>query len=462
MPAAERRTLRDALERSITGAARAFHGLRASLDLAALARRSTIVGDAARLRGRRVLLTTADPLAAAAALVELDGVAQRMVLCPHGVAPEHLPVLASTAQCDAVLTDACHAVTGLDALEHLSIAPATVGCEREPPRDALETEWVLLTSGTSGVPKMAVHSLASLSGAIPRDGPLAGPLVWSTYYDIRRYGGLQIYLRALIGGGSLVLSDAREAIDEFLLRAAAHGVTHITGTPSHWRRALMGRAAHAIAPAYARMSGEIADQAIIDRLRAAYPQARVAHAFASTEAGVAFEVDDGLEGFPAALLDRVGASVELRIEDDTLRIRSARTASRYLGEGAPALRDARGFVDTGDVVQRRGERYYFMGRRNGVINVGGHKVHPEEIEAVIAAHPAVRSVVVRARRNPITGSVVVAEVVAADGDAAHAGLREELLRWCGERLPPHKIPASIRVAEAIELMASGKVARSDA
>ena len=64
----------------------------------------------------------------------------------------------------------------------------------------------------------------------------------------------------------------------------------------------MSSAAREISPKYVRLTGEIADQAILDSLRSFYPQARISHAFASTEAGVAFEVDDGFEGFPANIV----------------------------------------------------------------------------------------------------------------------------------------------------------------
>src|SRR5207245_9656844 len=96
------------------------------------------------------------------------------------------------------------------------------------------TEWILLTSGTPGRPKLVVHTLPSLAGAITGDGTAATPAVWTTFYDIRRYGGLQLFLRALLGGGSMVLSSARESPGDFLTRAGAHGVTHSSGTPSHW------------------------------------------------------------------------------------------------------------------------------------------------------------------------------------------------------------------------------------
>ena len=146
-----------------------------------------------------------------------------------------------------------------------------------------------------------------------------------------------------------------------------------------------------ISPRYVRLSGEIADQAILDSLRAMFPEASIGHAYASTEAGVAFEVNDGRAGFPAAFLEQDRDGVELKLVDGALRIRSPRTADRYLG-AQQALRDLDGFVDTGDMVERRGDRYVFAGRRGGIINVGGLKIHPEEIEAVINRHPQVQNV----------------------------------------------------------------------
>ena len=98
----------------------------------------------------------------------------------------------------------------------------------------------------------------------------------------------------------------------------------------------MSPAAKTIAPRYVRLSGEIADQAILDQLRAFFPQAAVGHAYASTEAGVAFEVNDGLAGFPAGFV-RVGqGEVDIKIEDGSLRLRSARTASGYVGPDTQA------------------------------------------------------------------------------------------------------------------------------
>src|SRR5437016_13822285 len=112
------------------------------------------------------------------------------------------------------------------------------------------TEWVLLTSGTTGAPKMIAHTFASLTAAITSDSRRSTGVIWGTFYDIRRYGGLQIFLRAVLGSGSFVLSHAGESTGDFLVRLGRDGMTHVSGTPSHWRRVLMSPHARAIAPQY--------------------------------------------------------------------------------------------------------------------------------------------------------------------------------------------------------------------
>jgi acyl-coenzyme A synthetase/AMP-(fatty) acid ligase len=195
-------------------------------------------------------------------------------------------------------------------------------------------------------------------------------------------------------------------------------------------------------------------------LRVAHPKAVVSHAYASTEAGVAFEVSDGREGFPATLLG-ANDEVELRLRDGSLRVRSKRTATAYIGQGDRRLLDDEGFVDTDDMVEQSGDRCFFKGRRTGVINVGGLKVHPEEVEQVINEHSKVRMSRVSARRNPIIGDLIVAEVASRDVARAreNCALELEILFLCRARLPRHMVPVTIRFVPAIDILASGKLAR---
>jgi acyl-CoA synthetase (AMP-forming)/AMP-acid ligase II len=440
----------------------------ASVPFAALARGTSLRGALPALHGRSVLVAMEHQLATALALIELDGVVRRLVLCPPGLSAAHRCGLAAGAGIDAVVSD-CDAPDVADGSDALRVAGgATIRPAAAPVVRDQRTEWVMLTSGTSGVPKLVLHGLASLTGAIKQGVPPTTPIVWGTFYDIRRFGGLQILLRSVLGGGSLVLSDADESMGAYLTRAGSLGVTHLSGTPSQWRNALAYPSSQSISPRTVRLSGEIADQAILDGLRARYPQADVVHAYASTEAGVAFEVDDGREGFASSMIGRTGGEVDIEVSDGSLRIRSSRTASCYLGADAAALKDAGGFVDTGDLVEQRGDRCYFVGRRDGVINVGGLKVHPEEVEAVINRHPDVLASLARSRKNLITGAIVIADVVLRTARAGAAAadrsddVRREILAACRQALASYKVPAAIRFVAALDVAATGKSVRHPA
>jgi acyl-CoA synthetase (AMP-forming)/AMP-acid ligase II len=403
------------------------------------------------LAGKSVLIRTRDQLSTALLLIELDSVARRLILCPPDLDEADLPFAIEDAAVDAMVGD-------LPPPDNLAVAHVPLVAPTPRVRSNIahrRSEWVMFTSGTTGRPKMVVHSLDGLTGAIkPGDGD--EPPIWGTFYDIRRYGGLQMLLRAFLGGGSMILSRPEESTTDFLVRLGQRGVTHLSATPSHWRKALMSPSIKAVSPHYLRLSGEIADQAVLDNLQSMFPRIPVGHAYASTEAGVGFEVNDGLEGFPAEFVGRQGAPVEIKVEKGSLRLRSARTASDYVGASSSPLADDDGFVDTGDMVEQRGDRYYFVGRRGGIINVGGLKIHPEEVEAVINRHPAVRMSLVKGRRNPITGAIVVADVVAEGSDDS---LKDEILADCRAALPAFKVPTSIRFVDRLAVTAGGKLER---
>ena len=163
------------------------------------------------------------------------------------------------------------------------------------------------------------------------------------------------------------------------------------------------------------------------------------------------------------MLDANG-EVELRLRHGSLHVRSKRTATTYIGQGDLKLLDDEGFVDTDDMVEQKGDRCFFKGRRTGVINVGGLKVHPEEVEQVINEHSEVRMSRVSARRNPIMGDLIIAEVAPRDVATPRetGALETEILDLCRARLPRHMVPVTIRFVPAIDILASGKLARRHA
>lgn len=464
MPPVDRKSIFESL-RSAGNLSRPFISrVNATVALGDLLHGSSLSGGPEQLRGKSVLIATREQSAAALALIELDGVARRLILYPPDLAIQHVRFVADSLGVDAIVSEP------LTSRELPPIAPyLTCHLDIEPgeyDRSAYyATEWILFTSGTTGQPKMVRHTLSSLAGAVHGGAPESEDLVWSTFYDLRRYGGLQIFLRAVLACQSLVLRSTDESVADFLVRAGALGITHISGTPSHWRRALMCPSARNLAPQYVRLSGEIVDQAILDNLRSFYPHAKIVHAFASTEAGLAFDVQDGLAGFPASFVEQPHNGVQMKVEDGSLRIRSERASAGYAGAPTENLAAGDGFVDTGDLLERRGDRYYFVGRRDGTIKVGGWKVHPEEVEAVINRHPAVQMSLVRGRKSPLTGALIVADVVPKTGQdengrpQASGNLEDEILQLCRKTLAQYKVPVAIHFVSNLQIAETGKLVR---
>ena len=191
------------------------------------------------------------------------------------------------------------------------------------------------------------------------------------------------------------------------------------------------------------LGGEIVNQAVLNALAARFPGVRITHIYASTEVGVGFSVRDGREGYPASLIKRPPKGIALMVKDDRLWLRPEDPVARDIGEQR-LLRDAEGFVDTGDRVAKRGERYVFLGRDTGVINIGGEKVYPEQVEQVINVLDGAGLVSVRAKSNSLVGAVVTAQIVPSRPVPDEAAFLDRVLAHCRAHLVREAVPADIR------------------
>ena len=402
--------------------------------------------------GAVVAVCMADPLALLRVLIGLDGHAGGLLLLSYSLAAEHVAALRTIASVTHVVSDRADIIGAILPQDAVTAGAAA-------PRAPSSTAWMMTTSGTTGRPKIVPHDLDSLARTVRRD-PLALAPVWGLILDPTRFAGMQVALQALTGGGTLVVAPQQDGTADQIAALAAGGVTHLSATPTLWRRLLMAPGLDALALRQVTMGGEIADQAILDAAGRRFPGARVTHIYASTEAGVGFAVNDRLAGFPQAFLDAVPSGVGVRVVDGMLWLKPpGGRRVRYLGDQKIAV-DADGYVATGDRVEATGDRFVFLGRDTGVVNVGGVKVYPERVERAIASVPGVGLAQVTAKSNPITGALLMATVVPATADADQGVLRDEILAHCRATLEREAVPARIRFAEALDTNAAGKILRA--
>lgn len=403
----------------------------------------------------RVLVCVENTCALVRTLVALDGAAGGLLLVSGAVAADVVAALAAAAGCDVIVSDRAD-LPG-------ARAPADAqGCARDAgsqDRPGTVTEWMMTTSGTTGIPKIVPHTLDSLARTVRRD-PLGRSPVWGLVLDMTRFAGLQVALQAFLGGGTLAAADRHGPVADQIAWLSDRGVTHMSATPTLWRRLLMAPGLDRLALRQITLGGEIADQGVLDALAARFPDARITHIYASTEAGVGFAVNDRRAGFPLAFLDHPPGGVGIRIAEGLLWLRPPDGRQvRYLG-GQDITVDADGHVLTGDRIEITGDRALFLGRDSGVVNVGGVKVWPERVERTIAAVPGVGLAQVAAKPSPITGALLMATVVPADPGADTEALRDAILAQCRATLEREAVPTRIRFADTLPMNAAGKITRT--
>jgi acyl-CoA synthetase (AMP-forming)/AMP-acid ligase II len=396
-------------------------------------------------RGAIVAICCHAPARFIAELLALDGHAAGLLLLAPALPAATIETLMAQAGASMLRTDR-------DDLGDLSLPDAPAQTAPGP------TQWLMTTSGTTGIPKIVRHTLDSLTRSVR---VMAPPLPrWGLVYEPSRFAGLQVVLQALLGGGELIAPDPDGDVGARMRFLAQHGCTHLSATPTLWRKILMLPEAALLAPQQVTLGGETADAGILRALAARYPAARITHIYASTEAGVGFSVKDGLPGIPASYVkDGIGGA-RLRVIDGELWIKPPGPAPEANRRADHITVDADGYLRTGDLVRDDGDRIYFLGRDSSTINIGGTKVHPEDVEAIVNEHPDVAASQVSSRPNPLVGALLTLTVAPRDPAMDAAAFKQSIKAWCRDRLPREAQPATIKIVESIAATAAGKLSRT--
>ncbi len=408
--------------------------------------------------GLRVVISLSRVEAVIKAVTLLDGVAAAIIFISHTLSPEASLELAHAGRADVILADlprhagGANLIAAVDNIKSLQDYRTRAGLG-----ERVTTQWIMATSGTTGAPKLVAHSLASLCRTTKLN-PQMFPVSWALLYDHSRFAGIQVVLQSLLSGAKLTVPDYNMSLSEKICFFSRVDCTHASSTPTMWRNIIMLPEARAWNLRSISLGGEIADGHVLECLKKFYPNARITHIFASTEAGVGFSVTDGKQGFPASYLSSPPSGIQLKISESRLFIRNSEVQGAYVGSNA-CFKDHDNWVDTGDVVQEVGDRIHFVGRENGLINVGGNKVMPEVIEAALLVHPSVAGAHVFSKSNPFSGSVVAANVVLRSNDKDPLEVKKSIFNHLSQCLEAFQIPAIISIVDTIPLNSAGKVIR---
>ncbi|CAH6784650.1 Long-chain fatty acid--CoA ligase [Vibrio chagasii] len=321
--------------------------------------------------------------------------------------------------------------------------------------------YILATSGTTGTPKLASYSLTTLLATAKNDINRGKEFTWGLTYDVNRFAGLQVYLQTLAAGSALAVPPSTASMNETINLFVRSTVNCLSATPSFWRKMLMEPDHRQLPLKRITLGGEISNQSVLSALEQSYPSAMIIHIYASTEAGVGFVVKDKKEGFPSSYLnDNSNLACQLKIIDGNLWIKSSNGCSKFV-KGHLDI-NGEGFINTGDMVSVENDRVLFQGRESGSINVGGNKVMPEKVEAVLEEHFHVVMAKVFSKANPVLGSLVACEIIVSDSAKGlpPKDIKREVLSFCKKRLQSFEIPALFKIVETITTNATGKKVRS--
>lgn len=420
---------------------------------------SELIGRCSDLHGKRVVVFISDTLSLVKTLVSLDGSAQ--AICPISTATDKIELhhLVSENKFDAVISDLNTEDLEVFTRFNMQVHDLNKSGVYDINRKGLikqNSTWLIPTSGTTSLPKLISHTLSSLAASSLRQKKISEQnKIWGQFYDLTRFAGYQVLLNSLLNGHTLVTSSQNDPIYERVKRCADECVTHISATPSQWRKILMtGDGAKKIPLEQIVLGGEAADQKILNALRGFYPTAKITHTYASTETGLGLSVSDGFAGFPIRFLDNAEGSPEISVRSGRLFVRSKSSASNYAN--GKKLRDSLGWIDTGDLVKIEEERFFIFGRESGIINVGGDKVNPESVRNKLLEHPSIIQANVFGKKNPITGMLLSANIQ-LDANVDRELAKVSVKSYIKDNLPIKDQPRLVTFVDEIELALTGKI-----
>lgn len=313
---------------------------------------------------------------------------------------------------------------------------------------------VLFTSGTSGKPKGAVHDFSKL---LEKFNTARKSLRTVNFLLFDHWGGLNTMFHTLSNGGVvLTLKDRQpESICAFIEK---HKIELLPASPTFLNLLLISEAYKNYDLSSLKLityGTEPMPQTTLERLKKTFPDVKLQQTYGLIELGVLrskSKSDDSL------WVKVGGEGFETRVVNGLLEIKATSAMLGYLNAPSPFTED--GWFMTGDQVEEDGEYIKILGRKSEIINVGGEKVYPAEVESVIQELDNVVEVTVFGEKNPIMGNIVCAKITLKNNEDSKEFIKK-IKVYCKDRLQSFKVPVKVTVEEGILYNERYKKKRND-
>lgn len=308
----------------------------------------------------------------------------------------------------------------------------------------ISDDWkaTLYTSGTTGIPKKVTHNFNSITRFVKISERNTNS-IWGFAYNPTHMAGIQVFFQALLNGNAIVRLFGLSA-NEIHREINENFITHISATPTFYRLLLPCQETF---PSVERITsgGEKFNEKTILQLKDIFPNAKITNVYASTEAGTLFASENDVFSI------RPDYEHLIRVHDGELLIHSSLMGSSDI--------NIKEWYNTGDLIEIIHEKplkFRFISRKSDMINVGGYKVNPLEVEETILTLAGIKDVRVFSKSNSVLGNIICCEVVCDNDQISESSIRTFLQ----SKIQEFKIPRIIRFVDEISTTRTGKIKRN--
>jgi acyl-coenzyme A synthetase/AMP-(fatty) acid ligase len=304
---------------------------------------------------------------------------------------------------------------------------------------------ILFSSGSTGKPKAMVHDLDKLVNVYLDRKPRNLITLLSLLFD--HIGGINTLFNILASGGAAVLPSRRdpEEVCELIEKYKAH---ILPTSPTFLNLIIISDAHKRFDLSSLKLityGTEPMPQSVLKRLKEVFPKAKILQTFGTSETGIVTTKSKSSESLYMKLDDK---NFEHKIVDGELWIKSKTQILGYLNQDNPFTKD--GWFPTGDLVELTEDKYLkIIGRKNEMINVGGQKVLPSEVESILLEMSEIEDVLVFGKPNPLVGEIVAAKLVLKK-ILPKQEIIKKIKKYCMGKLETYKVPVYIDIEDSLD------------